>query len=455
MTLDDLCARRVAIWGVGEEGLSMARLLIDRGATPLLIDDRPRADIDQVTDQLGAGLHAVDPGQVSWEAVDVVVRSPGVSRYRSELADAESKGVSVTTAMAVWLEDVGGVSVLAVTGTKGKSTTAALAAAILEGAGLSVALVGNIGTAVTELYRQPAMDAYVVEVSSYQAADVHVSPEVCVLTALAPDHLDWHGGIETYYRDKLRLIRAGPLGSVKVAVNAGDSEAMVRTADLPGRLLFGPQGAVRLEPSGVISVNGEPLVDAGRLQVPGLHNVFNLCGAIAGCLLLRGTSPLADSVGAVVDDFEGLPSRCRIVGKRNGITYVDDALASNPFAAGASVTAFPGGPLTVIVGGADRGVEPGPLVDALSGRGAATRVVVLPPEPERWVGALVGAVGLRDIVVARDLVDAVRLAVVATPVGGTVLFSPAAPTPAGEGGYRNRSQQFVEAAGLSELPEPD
>ena len=63
--------------------------------------------------------------------VEVVVRSPGVSRYRSELLDAERAGVEVTTAMAVWLEDFADARVLAVTGTKGKSTTAALAAAIL------------------------------------------------------------------------------------------------------------------------------------------------------------------------------------------------------------------------------------------------------------------------------------------------------------------------------------
>jgi hypothetical protein len=36
-----------------------------------------------------------------------------------------------------------------------------------------------------------------------------------------------------------------------------------------------------------------------------------------------------------------------------------------------------------------------------------------------------------------------------TPEGGVVLFSPAAPTPEGEGGYGARSGQFVASAGLA------
>jgi hypothetical protein len=82
---------------------------------------------------------------------------------------------------------------VAITGTKGKSTTAALTASILRAGGGHVALIGNIGVPVTDMYgAAERADAYVVEVSSYQAAEVTVTPGVCVLTSLAPDHLDWH-----------------------------------------------------------------------------------------------------------------------------------------------------------------------------------------------------------------------------------------------------------------------
>lgn len=452
MTLDQLCTRRVAIWGAGQEGLALAGLLTRRGVTPVMVDDHPDRAAAGVAHRLGPGAEVVDPATFSWSGIEVVVRAPGVSRYRPELTAAREAGAEVTTTMALWLEDFGDARVVAVTGTKGKSTTAALTAAILGQQGRTVELIGNIGVPVTETYERPLADAYVVEVSSFQAAEVGVTPPVCVLTSLAPDHLDWHDGqVESYYRDKLRLVEAGPLGML--AVNAASNEAVRRTADHPSRLLYGPSGRVRLAPSGWIEADGEPVVEAQRLRVPGRHNRWNLCGAIAGVLLLDGSLPPAEAVGRAVDAFEGLPSRCRTIGRRDGLTFVDDALASNPFATMASIDAFPEGALTVILGGADRGVDVRPLAIALTRRRPLPAVVVLPPDGDRIVEALAGLSDgerLHAMVVRRaaDLPEAVRLAATATEPGGVVLFSPAAPTPEGEGGFAVRSRQFAEAAGL-------
>jgi UDP-N-acetylmuramoylalanine--D-glutamate ligase len=444
VTLDDLCSRRVALWGIGQEGLAMVELLAGRGVELLLIDDHPQAAAARV----GAGHRVLDPGQVAWGEVDVVVRAPGVSRYRPELAAATASGVSVTTAMAIWLEDFAEARVVAVTGTKGKSTTATLTAAILRSSGRDVTLIGNIGVPVSESYGRPLSDAYVVEVSSYQAAEVTVTPGVCVVTSLAPDHLDWHGGVEPYYRDKLQLIEAGPPGAL--AVNAGSDEAVRRTGGHPERTLFGPTGRVRLTAAGEIAVDGEPLCDARGLRAPGVHNRWNLCGAIAGALLLDGHPPPARSVEAVIEEFDGLPSRCRTVGERDGLTFVDDALASNPLATVASLGAFPGRELTVILGGADRGVDPAGLVEAVATRRPPARIIVLAPDPQGLAKAMAaGGSGSHPAVeTAPDLESAVRRAVASTPSGGVVLFSPAAPTPEGGGGYGERSRRFVEASGL-------
>jgi UDP-N-acetylmuramoylalanine--D-glutamate ligase len=456
LTLDELCRSKVALWGIGAEGLALLGLLADRGVEPLLIDDLPDEAAVHLEPVTGPGRRVLDPGAVAWGSLDVVVRAPGVSRYRPELAEAAAHGVQVTTAMAVWLEDFADARVVAVTGTKGKSTTAALCAAILRQAGLDVSLIGNIGVPVTEAYRRPLADAYVVEVSSYQASEVTVTPGVCLLTSLAPDHLDWHRGEERYYRDKLRLIDAGPPGAL--GVNAGSDEAVKRTAGHTGRILFGPRGRIRVDGTGSVVVDDEPLGPLPLLDVPGRHNLWNLCGAITGALLLDGHPPSLDAVAGAVAGFEGLPSRCRTVGERGGLTFVDDALASNPYATVASLGAFPDRELTVIVGGADRGVDPSGLVRALAGRRPIPRVIVLAPDPHRLADLVTSASGpgpagpggLRPAVeVAVDLEDAVQRAVTATPAGGVVLFSPAAPTPEGQGGYGERSRRFVDAAGLS------
>jgi UDP-N-acetylmuramoylalanine--D-glutamate ligase len=453
VTLDEVLARRVAVWGMGAEGSAFVALARARGVEPLLIDDRPEAVAPGSPGSDGMARPVLLPGAVPWSEIDVVVRSPGVSRYRPELAAAEAEGVTVTTGMALWLEENADAPVVAVTGTKGKSTTAVLTRAVLEGDGRHVELIGNIGRPVLDTYGRPRPDAYVVEVSSYQAVDVTLSPGVVVLTNLAPDHLDWHGGAEeTYYRDKLRLVEAGPPGLL--AVGAGSAEAVRRTSDHPHRTLYGPEGRVRAADDGWIEVDGARLADAGPLRAPGRHNAWNLCGAVAGALLLTGEVPSAEAVAGAVAGFEALPSRCRTIGERDGRTYVDDALASNPFASAASIETFAGRPLTVVVGGADRGVDPGPLVAALAAHRPPVAVVVLPPDAGRLAGLVeAGLAGAGNatpgtVRTADDLAQAVSVAAGLTPEGGVVLFSPGAPTPEGGGGYRMRSRQFAAAAGL-------
>ncbi len=430
----------------------MADLLARRGVIPVLIDDQVEPASARAGSVLGGAPRVDSPASVAWSDLDVLVRSPGVSRYRPELVAAAASGVTVTTAMALWLEDFADARVVAITGTKGKSTTATLTASILRHEGMEVELIGNIGVPVVDTYDRPLVDAYVVEVSSYQAADVTVTPGVCVLTSLAPDHLDWHGGEEPYYRDKLRLIEAGPPGAV--AVNAASPEAVRRTDGHPARMLFGPSGRIRVASSGVIEADGEPLVDSGRLRVPGRHNLWNLCGAIAGAMLLGGQRPSSRSVAEAVDGFDGLPSRCRTIGDRHGVTFVDDALASNPFATVASIEAFPDRELTVILGGADRGIDLRPLVEALALRSPTPTVIVLPPDRKRLLEALDSfPIGDRSAVPVHevgDIDEAVRAAVASTAEGGVVLFSPAAPTPEGQGGFRERSRRFVEASGIPE-----
>ncbi len=114
------------------------------------------------------------------------------------------------------------------------------------------------------------------------------------------------------------------------------------------------------------------------------------------------------------------------------------------------MAAFAGRPMTLIVGGADRGVDPTPLVEELDDRDPPARIIVIPPDPDRLADRLTGGGdgSPRKVEVAPDLEAAVDAARSATPDGGVVLFSPSAPTPSGEGGYASRSRRFAAAAGL-------
>ena len=140
------------------------------------------------------------------DGFDVVVKSPGISLYDPLVLRARANGVRFTSLLNLWFADAPTCRTICVTGTKGKSTTTALIAHILRGVGWNAVAAGNIGVPVTELPRD-GLDAAVIEVSSYQAADFDGQCDIAVLTSLHQEHLDWHGSVAAYRRDKLNLLR--------------------------------------------------------------------------------------------------------------------------------------------------------------------------------------------------------------------------------------------------------
>ena len=95
-----------------------------------------------------------------------------------------------------------GAHVIGVTGTKGKSTTAALTAHLLARARARACCSrGNIGAPALDLLDADPRATAVVELSSYQIADLDTGPARSrVVTNLYREHLDWHGSLEALPR---------------------------------------------------------------------------------------------------------------------------------------------------------------------------------------------------------------------------------------------------------------
>ncbi|HYJ76322.1 MAG TPA: Mur ligase family protein, partial [Kineosporiaceae bacterium] len=245
----DLAGRRVAVWGIGREGRAATRTAVDAGAADVvaLVDGEPPVATIEAG---GAEVPVVRADQADRAGdADVVLLSPGVSRYRPEVLALEAGGVHVTNGTELYLAEQGARTV-AVTGSKGKSTVTRLAAHLLAAAGRDAVAAGNIGAALLdvlpELPGDPGAGPVVVaEVSSYQAALVSSPARLAVLTSLFPDHLPWHGGVERYYADKLRLLRTADAA----LVNAADPgvRAVLEGVDGNPAVAFGsPEARVRV-----------------------------------------------------------------------------------------------------------------------------------------------------------------------------------------------------------------
>ncbi|MGE3621723.1 MAG: Mur ligase family protein, partial [Acidimicrobiia bacterium] len=188
----DLRGRRVGLWGLGVEGRATRARLAALGVEPAVVVDEGAAE--GAVALAGGGLDRL-------ARCDVVVKSPGISRYRPEVVDLEAAGLAVVGGLGLWLEEVGPGRVVGVTGTKGKSTTTSVAGHLARGLGVRVAVGGNIGAAPWHPDAPDDAELWIVEVSSYQATDLWSSPAVVAVTSLHEDHLDWHGGVDRYYAD--------------------------------------------------------------------------------------------------------------------------------------------------------------------------------------------------------------------------------------------------------------
>src|SRR5580658_7523272 len=97
----DLRGARVGLWGLGVEGSASLARLLTMGVEPVLVDDHPPGhDVD------GLPVFATaDSGLAALTHCDVVVKAPGISRYRPEVADLEARGIPVAGGLGLWLQE--------------------------------------------------------------------------------------------------------------------------------------------------------------------------------------------------------------------------------------------------------------------------------------------------------------------------------------------------------------
>jgi UDP-N-acetylmuramoylalanine--D-glutamate ligase len=439
MRAADLGAARVAIWGLGREGRAAIQFL--RAHHPelplLLLDDAASASRPIEFDNIQCAF-GEDAVRRALEEVDVLVKSPGVSLYRPEIETARRAGVKITSLLNLWFAENLGIRTICITGTKGKSTTASLTAHILGRLGRKAALAGNIGVPVTEIDPSVAEFA-VIEVSSYQAADFDGMGDVGVLTSLFPEHLDWHLTLDSYYRDKLNLLRHSRYAVI--------NRELAPAAGL-ARYFFNDPAAFHSRGTAIFD-DGERIGDVKNRYLARPHNLSNVCAALTVAKVL-GFDPRAAL--AAVRDFRALPHRQQEIGEIAGVLYVDDSISTAPESTLAALEVYAGRDITLIAGGYDRGIDYGKLIAKLAG-GAARAVVCFGISGERIYTTLRAAPDHPDTTLARSMEAAVAWARQKTPKGGVVLLSPAAPSYGDYHDFAERGRDFAAKAGFLETRE--
>ncbi|MBA3808161.1 MAG: UDP-N-acetylmuramoyl-L-alanine--D-glutamate ligase [Solirubrobacterales bacterium] len=444
MRFSELDGASIGVWGAGREIGSFARQLARRLPSAQIVAaafDSPPGPAE--LKMLGSPAPRIVGAAEAVEAMSgcaLVVRSPGVSSYRPELQALGAAGVPVTTATALWLAERGGARVIGITGTKGKSTTAALAFHLARAAGCDVRLAGNIGVPALDLLDEQPTEVVVLELSSYQIADLKQGPEVALLTNLFREHTDWHGSEERYRADKLRLL--GLPGVHAAVLNARDARLAELTPATPELHRYGLREGWDLADDGGLARREEAALAATELPLRGEHNALNLCGALTALEAIGvELPPLAPALA----DFAALPHRLQPILERDGVSWVDDSISTTPESSVAALTSFADSDVVLIAGGQDRGQEYGDLARALQESGAT--VIGVPSTGTSIVeAALAAGVAPACAREAGDLAAAVALAGELVAAGGVVLLSPAAPSYDHYRDFEQRGERFRELA---------
>ena len=425
----DLRGVRTGVWGLGVEGRANLRKLATLGVEAVLVDDRPSGpgpDGQPVLATAEGGLDAL-------AACEVVVKSPGISRYRPEVAELAARGIPVAGGLGLWLAGADRSRVACITGTKGKSSTTAIAGHLLRGWGYPCVVGGNIGQPPWDPSLGGGARYWVIETSSYQATDLAWSPAVVAVTSLHPDHLDWHGDVETYYADKLSAC-SQPGADLTVA--NGDSPELAERA-----ALLGPR---------VEWVRAEDDPGAGWMAPLGLLGAHGRRNALIAraCLRALGIPEASDEAALTraAAGFVPLAHRLQVIGEVGGVTFVDDSLSTNVLPTLAALDAFPGRRVALIAGGHDRGIDYAPLATGLAARDWPTLVLTIPDTGPRILAAIEAAEPAKvDVVSCADLDTAVERGFGWALPDGVVLLSPAAPSFGAFRDYADRGEAFARA----------
>ncbi|MEU0238026.1 UDP-N-acetylmuramoyl-L-alanine--D-glutamate ligase [Nocardiopsis sp. NPDC006198] len=465
--------RLVCVAGLGVSGPPVARALLARGARVVVVDGRDDDTVRPVAAELAdAGAEVVLGGTPLPEGCDLVVTSPGWRPDSPLLVRAAEAGTEVIGDVELaWRLKPADQVWLAITGTNGKTTTVRMLEAMLRADGRDALAVGNVGTPIVDAVLPDAdghvHDVLAVELSSFQLHwSSSVRPHAATVLNVAPDHLDWHGGLDPYARAKGRVFAPG---TIRVA-NTADAWS-VRLAEEDGDP-YAPLVGFRLDTprAGELGVVEDLLVDRAFCADPGSsaeelatladvrpaapHNVAN---ALAAAALARSIGVAPASVRAGLAAFRPEPHRIAHVASVGGVDYVDDSKATNPHAAAASLGAYAS--VVWIAGGLLKGAAVDDLVAAAAGR--LRGAVLIGADRARLREALAEhAPSVPVVEVEGPAPDApeghtVMDAVVAEAAamareGDTVLLAPAAASMDMFTNYPERGRLFSEA--VSRLP---
>ncbi len=363
---NSLKGKKVTFCGIGTSNLPLIKLFAEKGVVVSACDKKTYEELGnnaEMAEKYGAKL-ILGENYLKNLDTDVLFRSPGTPFYKEELEVMKNRGIVVTSEMEVFF-DLCPCKIIAVTGSDGKTTTTTIISELLKSQGLKVHLGGNIGKPLLpEIESISGEDYAVVELSSFQLISMRKSPDIAVVTNLAPNHLDIHKDMQEYINSKKNIILHQNAFSRSV-LNLDNEISNSFENDVRGKLVkFSRKNVVQ---NGAY-LNGKEIFynDYGKItrvlnvndiKIPGMHNVENYLAAISAVWGIVSVENIVN----VAKTFSGVPHRNEFVREVNGVKYYNDSIASSPTRTSLGTLSLYDEKIIIIAGGYDKHIPYEPL----------------------------------------------------------------------------------------------
>lgn len=315
--------------GIGGIGMSaLARYFLQRGAV-VGGYDRTETELTRQLSAEGAQIHYSDDTAMLWPDADLVVYTPAIPQDNAELSwyRTQGRGVHKRSDVLQWITE--GHHAITVAGTHGKTTVSAMIAHLLRHAGFGgTAFLGGIAANYGTNFWSGEGDTVVVEADEYDRSFLKLHPDIAVLTAMDPDHLDIYGtaeAMEEAYIQYAQNLKPGGKLFVKYGLKRG-ADLHVENAvtySLQNSAADVHASNIRQHEGGYIFdlINPSGFVPQIELPLGGMHNVENAVVASA-VAIEEGLSP--QDVKAALAVFKGVKRRFEYVLKNERRVYIDD-----------------------------------------------------------------------------------------------------------------------------------
>lgn len=421
----DLSGKKVLVVGLARSGMAAIRVLKKLGAEVTLSESKKKEDIKEIGFLNENNVEIVGQDMSVFERdFDFVVKNPGVP-YRSPIMQKlQERNIPVITEIELAYQVAKPQHYIAITGTNGKTTTSTLTYEILRRAFPGKAhLCGNIGIPLCEIVMENGLmeegGHYIaLEISNFQLVNIDkFRPEVATIINLTPDHIDFMGSLDNYYKSKTEVYR-NMAGNDVFLLNADDPVVKEYTDRYPVKCAkesfsTDSQSADCIAKDGYLEIKGEKIIPLNAIKIVGKHNLQNVMIAVSAAKAIGISN---DVILEAVSSFKGVEHRIEFVREIDGVKYYNDSKGTNTDATITALKAFDRG-VILLVGGFEKGL---PMDEMKKHLGCIKKIIGFGACGARLVHDLVG----EDGIVVTTLDEAVAEANKIAESGDTVLLSP-------------------------------